>query len=246
MPVRPTRWTEHDFEDAIAHTPWTLVRLDKNVRPFHHGLAEALEERWPGLFTFGTIARRDLRDPTFLPRLFQSAVGALRAGIPDGYWLLASGVAVGHHTGVARPSNVSYGGEIGAEALRDRISRLSGVHHDPREIEAVRQILEVMEPIVERRQRAAGFSDDASAPRSGAPPPASPRAVRAADPDDPYLVLGVPETATPAEIRAAFKAQMKLNHPDKVSHLSPALQAFAQEQVLRIKDAYERLSKKGG
>jgi len=228
MPVRPSRWTEQDFEGAIASTPWTLVRLDRNVRPFHGGLAEALDERWPGLFTFGTLARRDLRDPAFLTRMFQSAVGAIRAGIPDGYWLLAAGVAVGHHTGVPRPSNVSYGGEPGAEG----------------EVEAVRQILEVLEPIVERRQRAAGFSDDPSGPRStNSPPPPSAPGVGAIDPEDPYVVLGVPDTANDEEIRAAFKAQMKLNHPDKVAHLSPALQAFAQAQVLRIKEAYERLSK---
>ena len=42
---------------------------------------------------------------------------------------------------------------------------------------------------------------------------------------------------------AAFREQMKLNHPDKVAHLSPALQKFAEAQVLKIKDAYERLAR---
>jgi DnaJ-domain-containing protein 1 len=243
MPVRPSRWTEQDFESAIARTPFTLVRLDGSVRPFHRGLAEALDERWPGLLTFGTLARRDIHDPTFLERAFQSAVGAIRAGVQDGYWLLSAGIAVGHHTGVPRPSNVSYGGESGAEALRARIIRASGARHDPQEVEAVRQIIEVLEPIVERRQRAAGFSDAGFEPRASAPPPRSSGAGRSNDRDDPYTVLGVPETATAEEIRAAFKAQMKLNHPDKVAHLSPALQEFAKEQVLKIKEAYERLTK---
>jgi DnaJ-domain-containing protein 1 len=244
MAVRPSRLTEHDFDAAITKTPWALVRLDRNVRPFHRGLAEALDERWPGQFTFATVARRELRDPTFLDRTFQSAVGALRAGVSDGYWLLHAGIAVAHHGGVPRPANVSYAGEAGAEDLRSRIARVSGAHHDPHEVETVRQILEVIEPVVERRQKAAGFSDDGPAPRaSWSPPPASPRRPPAADLDDPYVVLGLPETATNDEIRAAFKAQMKLNHPDKVAHLSPALQKFAEEQVLKIKDAYERLTK---
>jgi hypothetical protein len=34
---------------------------------------------------------------------------------------------------------------------------------------------------------------------------------------------------------------MKLNHPDKVAHLSPALQQFAQQQTLIAKHAYDTI-----
>ena len=57
-----------------------------------------------------------------------------------------------------------------------------------------------------------------------------------------YDLLGVNFNATRAEIRAAFKNKMMMNHPDKLSTLDPELQRFAMERTIAIKDAYERLS----
>jgi DnaJ-domain-containing protein 1 len=116
------------------------------------------------------------------------------------------------------------------------------------------------EPIVERKQRAAGFGADgfssgtdfggsasySTGPSSyGYTPTPPPAVARASDPDDPHVILGVPPGATQEQIKAAYREQIKLNHPDKVAHLSPALQAFAAQQTLRLKEAYERLSRRG-
>jgi DnaJ-domain-containing protein 1 len=243
MAVRPSRLTEHDFEDGISRTPWAVVRIARTLPVFHPGLAETLDARWPELFTFATLARAELRDPRFLDHVLQSAVGRIRGGVGDGYWLFAAGLAVGHHQGIPRPSNVSYAHESASDDLRERIAAHSGARPDPHDLDTVRQVLEVFEPIVLRRQQAwtgtTGWSEPPPPPPSAAASPGSPLSL-----DDPYVLLGVPETATLDEIKAAFREQMKLNHPDKVAHLSPALQSFAQAQVLKIKDAYERLTKR--
>lgn len=44
------------------------------------------------------------------------------------------------------------------------------------------------------------------------------------------------------EVKAAYKAKMMLNHPDKLANLDPELQKIAQERTIAIKDAYEQLS----
>ena len=55
-----------------------------------------------------------------------------------------------------------------------------------------------------------------------------------------WKVLGVSETATPLEIKCAYRARMQESHPDKVAHLSPALRKAADREAKRINDAYER------
>ena len=56
-------------------------------------------------------------------------------------------------------------------------------------------------------------------------------------------MLKVSPDASDAEIKAAYKQQMKLNHPDKVSHMSPEIQAYAQAWTKVIRAAYEALKK---
>ena len=55
-----------------------------------------------------------------------------------------------------------------------------------------------------------------------------------------WKVLGVLPSATPQEIKAAYRARMHESHPDKVAHLSPALRKAADREAKRINDAYER------
>ena len=38
---------------------------------------------------------------------------------------------------------------------------------------------------------------------------------------DYYKILGVPKTATQAEIKKAFRREIARYHPDKVQHLGP-------------------------
>lgn len=54
---------------------------------------------------------------------------------------------------------------------------------------------------------------------------------------DPYAALCVPRDATPAQIRAAYKARMRALHPDKVG-ASPD----AAAQMTAVKAAYDRLA----
>ncbi len=74
----------------------------------------------------------------------------------------------------------------------------------------------------------------ASPPPPAAPPPAPPA-------EDPYVVLGVARTCTDQELKAAYREAIKANHPDRVAHLSPALQRFALEQTLLIQAAWATL-----
>jgi DnaJ-domain-containing protein 1 len=55
-----------------------------------------------------------------------------------------------------------------------------------------------------------------------------------------WKVLDVSPTATPQEIRAAYRARMQESHPDKVTHLSPALRKAADREAKRINDAYQQ------
>jgi len=94
-------------------------------------------------------------------------------------------------------------------------------------------------PRTTARQRArgqAGFGG--SGPRgasggsdAGATPPAW----------DPYAVLGVARGATSGEISRAYRAQMKLYHPDRVADLGTELQEVAHRKAIDIQRAYEEL-----
>lgn len=265
MPIYVARLTERTLETTFSRTPYALVRVDRAPNAsFHRGLAEHLDSRFPRLVTFATLSRTDFA-PARLGDLFQSAVGKLRTGVSDGYYLFEGGLVVGHHTGQTRPSTVSYGSEADEEAQRARLRATPGASTlPPHEMEALRQIVAYLVPIVERKQRASGFSDDGtatSAPGGGPwvyttdspPPPRSegPYGTPGSaptrpgppvdDPEDPHTILGVAVGATEEELKAAYRNQMKLNHPDKVAHLSPALQQFAAQQTLKVKAAYEVL-----
>jgi len=62
---------------------------------------------------------------------------------------------------------------------------------------------------------------------------------------DAYTVLGVPPSASPQEIRAAYRARMQEYHPDKVAHLGAELQQLALEKSQQIQRAYHQLQKAG-
>jgi len=57
-----------------------------------------------------------------------------------------------------------------------------------------------------------------------------------------YTVLGVPETATQAEIKAAYRNLIKKVHPDTVAALSPHLRRTAEDKTKELTEAYSVLS----
>jgi len=57
-----------------------------------------------------------------------------------------------------------------------------------------------------------------------------------------YTVLGVSETATKAEIKAAYRGLLKKIHPDTVSSLSPGVQRLSEEATEELITAYSVLS----
>lgn len=61
---------------------------------------------------------------------------------------------------------------------------------------------------------------------------------------NPYEVLGIREGASPAEIKAAYREQVKKYHPDK--HSDNPLQDLAEEKLQEINEAYDILTKNPG
>jgi DnaJ like chaperone protein len=69
---------------------------------------------------------------------------------------------------------------------------------------------------------------------------------RADDPsllDDAYRVLGVPATASDAEVKRAYRKLMSENHPDKLAAkgLPESMRALAEQKTREITGAYERI-----
>ena len=60
-----------------------------------------------------------------------------------------------------------------------------------------------------------------------------------------YTVLGIAETASPAEIKRAYWALIKKIHPDTVSTLSAETRHHAEDATREINEAYEVLSDTG-
>ncbi|SRR5581483_7025920 len=57
-----------------------------------------------------------------------------------------------------------------------------------------------------------------------------------------YTVLGVPRSATAAEIKAAYRELMRQVHPDAVPNASPYWKKLAEEKAKEINEAYQVLS----
>jgi len=94
-------------------------------------------------------------------------------------------------------------------------------------------------PRTSARQRARGPAgsgggaarEESRGAAGGTPPPAW----------DPYAVLGIRRDATADEVSRAYRAQMKLYHPDRVADLGPELREVAHRKAIDIQRAHEEL-----
>jgi DnaJ like chaperone protein len=59
-------------------------------------------------------------------------------------------------------------------------------------------------------------------------------------------VLELSPSATDVEAKKAYREAVRLNHPDKVAHMSKAIQRFAHERMLLINAAWETIQKERG
>lgn len=61
---------------------------------------------------------------------------------------------------------------------------------------------------------------------------------------DPYVILGVARTATPAEIKRAYRKLMMQYHPDKAASTTPEIQKLAEEKTKEIQWAYSQIGER--
>lgn len=57
-----------------------------------------------------------------------------------------------------------------------------------------------------------------------------------------YTILGVPEDASPEEIKKAYRKLVKLHHPDNFATGTESQQRMATEEFRKIQEAYESLT----
>lgn len=74
--------------------------------------------------------------------------------------------------------------------------------------------------------------------------PPAPAPARDDAADDPWQILGLPQTAGPAEIRARYLALVREHHPDRHAHLGPSFEAAANRTMARINQAYRKLNRR--
>jgi hypothetical protein len=240
----PDRITPRSF-DRVQRRALALVRVEPGVSVFHRGIVRYFEATRSELGCF--LLDPSAASPEFWQRSFRTQVGPLRlaSGMPQpGYYLFDTGLVVAHvptGTAVLRVDDeeVERIVAIGFDGERPTPSDRIGL---------VRVVVQVEATLHGRaaRRDGGGFADDWRDPgpssSSRSPPPPPPRAPAF----DPYEVLGVAPDADLEAIRRAFKEQMKLNHPDRVAHLSPFLQEMAKQQAVRINEAFELLRKLRG
>ena len=57
---------------------------------------------------------------------------------------------------------------------------------------------------------------------------------------NPYEILGVRETATDDEVKAAYKEMVKKYHPDR--HANNPLEDLAEEKLVQVNQAYDEIN----
>ena len=61
------------------------------------------------------------------------------------------------------------------------------------------------------------------------------------DSTDPYIVLGIDESASEETIKGAYRELVGQYHPDKVAHLGEEFKRLAEERFKQIQQAYQTI-----
>jgi len=250
--IFPTqRLSATTFRQALGARPYVLVRVDSASPGLHRGLPEFFDRQYPKLFAFGTLKIRETRARGWWDRNFRTAVGPAK-GSRTGYWLFQEAHIVGHHSGVVRTDLTftdNRTADDDAQRAQAELAWIRRIAFDDDEVSsmdlaAAVELIAYFDGIVCTRQERAGFTDGGTRDvRRGTPGRVTAQEVPIPGASgDPFEILGIPDTATDAEVRAAYRRQMKLNHPDKVSHMSNDIQDYAHAKVRVIKAAYEAIN----
>ncbi len=237
------RWSAARFAQRVTATRFALVAVGRGRVQLDHGMVAWFDLTFPGKFSVGTFDSSTLPSG-FAESTFRTSRGAMRmspSGPQAGTYLFDHGRVIGFHTGV-----------VGFAPVRDDVSdfvRTKVRTGDPDTVVAVTRYLS---EIASRKLRGESEWQTESppppreAPRQKAPPPRDnrrppPRRPSTPPPNADYELLGIVVGATLKQVTVAYRDQVKLNHPDKVAHLSPALQKFAEQQTVALTQAYQRI-----
>jgi len=223
-------FTPHTWTSTLSRTRFVVVRVTSGAGTIPQALMDQTEAGLEERVTWAHVDRNLRHPPSFWTEAFRSPKGPLkRDGSPpeEGFYLFVDRAARAHHGG----------GSLRYEA-------------------AVAPIAHYLRQRMAFATTDTGWTDDEQPSSSQdpgtsedpwqAPPPRTPPRNPVPQEPDPYEVLGVEPACSDEELRAAYKQALKLNHPDRVAHLSPALQAFALAQTQAIRQAWDILEKKRG
>lgn len=223
--VYPTR-----FPGWVVRRPFAVVFLVDGLRGGRpREVVDRLDLHFPGEIGVGWMSRDAVTDMDWWSQHWVTERGPMvRQGEPpQGVYLFHLGTIVAHHAATSAAGS----SETWAEVRDYLIERIR-----------LRRDMARAEP---------GPDWSAPPPRSAPPPPPPrdeprtprPRPVSA---EGPYEVLELDPAATDADAKKAYREAVRLNHPDKVAHMSKAIQRFAHDRMLLINAAWEAIRKERG
>ena len=246
------RLSSSTFRDALRASPYLLVRVEVGSPSMHRGVPLFFDRQYPRLFSFGTLPVQETRKRDWWDEHFRTSVGPAKGG-RVGYWLFQEAQVVGHHSGLVRTDLTFTDRRTESDDAQRAHSEIAWIKRiafddDPVssvDLAAAVEIIAYFDGIMCVRQSRAGFGDGATrdARSTGRPARVTPQNVPIPGASgDPFQILCVHETASDDEVRRAYRNQLKLNHPDKVSHMSADIQEYANAKTRVIKAAYDAIT----
>lgn len=225
---RATSIDQGTFASFISSAELVLLRIGSSYPMEIDGaVIEYLDAEYPSRFAFGVLNRRSIKTDVWWEKHFGPIVSALRLGQPrDGFYLFYNGEPRTWHSGARDPATMN-GGEVAVSLLLLSLAHASGTM-TRNDIDALLGHLEA-----EIQKLLSGRARDEGPPEEGH---GSEGATA-----DPYKVLGLSPDASDAELKEAYRRAISANHPDKVAHLSPEIQRFAEARTKAIQAAYDSI-----